>query len=80
MFEHLWIEGSCSWIVAPPDRLPGAGDLENEELYFVWGFLMDPRFIRGVTGRAIPMAPAVIRGYRRESFVRDGERWFRLVP
>ncbi len=80
MFEHLWIEESCSWIVAPSDRLPRSGDLETSELYFVWGFLMDPRFIQGVVGRAIPLAPAVIRGYRRETFVLAGERGFRLVP
>ncbi len=80
MFEHVWNEGLCGWILAPPDRVPQAEDLERAELTFVWGFLMDPRFISGITGRPIPLAPAVLRGYRRETFVRDGERGFRLVP
>jgi hypothetical protein len=80
MFEHVWNDKSCSWIVASPGRVPQAEDLERTELYFVWGFLMDPRFIQGLTGSSIPLAPAVLRGYRRETFVRDGERGFRLVP
>jgi len=80
MFEHVWAEETCSWIVAPPDRVPGAGDLETAELYFVWGFLMDPRFIGELVGRPVPFAPAAIRGYRREAFVEGGQRGFRLIP
>ncbi len=80
MFEHIWAEETCSWIAAPPDRVPLAGDLETAELYFVWGFLMDPRFIGELVGRPIPFAPAAIRGYRRETFVEGGQRGFRLIP
>jgi len=79
MFEHVWLEKTCNWIVAPKERVPGPDDLKKAELYFVWGFLMDPRFIQGVVGRVIPFAPAVIRGYRREAFVKNGTRGFRLV-
>jgi len=80
MFEHVWEERTCSWIVAPPDRIPASGDLESAELIFVWGFLMDPRFIKKLLGGVIPFAPAFIRGYRRETFVEGGERGFRLIP
>jgi len=80
MFEHLWIEETCSWIVAPEGVLPAAGELASGEILFVWGFLMDPRFLQGVIGRAAPLAPAVVRGYRRETFFRDGRRGYRLVP
>lgn len=80
MLEHVWVEETCSWIVAPQDRVPGTGDLKDEELYFVWGFLMDPRFIQGLVGRIIPFAPAVLRGYQRETFAEKGERGFRLIP
>jgi len=80
MYEHVWDERWCSWVLAPPDRVPPAEELERGELTFVWGFLMDPRFLRGITGRAVPLAPAVLRGYRRETFVKDGARGFRLLP
>ena len=80
MLEHLWAEETLSWIIAPQDRLPGPEDLQKAALYFVWGFLMDPRFIQGLLNRIIPFAPAVIQGYRRETFVKDGKRGFRLIP
>jgi hypothetical protein len=80
MFEHVWNQKTLGWILAPPDRVPEAEDLEKAELCFVWGFLMDPRFVQGITGRPIPLAPALIRGYRREAMVTDGRRGFRLVP
>jgi len=79
MFEHVWNERWCAWIVAPPGRVPEPGDLERADLTFVWGFLMDPHFVQGVTGRPIPFAPAVLRGYRRERVVRDAVPGFRLV-
>ena len=41
---------------------------------------MDPCFIQGLVGRVIPFAPAVIQGYRRETFVEEGKRGFRLIP
>ena len=80
MLEHVWHERWCGWIVAPPGRVPKPEDLERAELTFVWGFLMDPRFLQGVTGCAIPFAPALLRGYRREAVVRGGVRGFRLLP
>ena len=80
MFEHIWIEETLSWIIAPQDRLPGPDVLQKAELYFVWGFLMDPRFIQELLNRIIPFAPAVIRGYCREAFIKDGKRGFRLIP
>lgn len=80
MFEHIWNGKTLGWMLAPPGRVPEPGDLEKADLCFVWGFLMDPRFVQGITGRPIPLAPAVIRGYRRETVVTDGGRAFRLVP
>jgi hypothetical protein len=74
------VKETLSWIIAPQDRLPGPDILQKVELYFVWGFLMDPRFIQGLLKRVIPFAPAVLRGYRRESFIREGKRGFRLTP
>ena len=80
MFEHIWVKETLSWIIAPQDRLPGPDVLQKAELYFVWGFLMDPRFIQRITKSVIPFAPAVIRGYRREASIKDGKRGFRLIP
>jgi hypothetical protein len=80
MFEHIWNEASCGWIVASPDRVPEADALEKGDLYFVWGFLMDPAFIAKLMDRPIPLASAIIRGYRRETTVTDQGRGFRLVP
>ena len=80
MFAHVWVEETCGWIMAPPERIPGPEALRTAELTFVWGFLMDPEFIRGLVGRVIPFAPALIRGYRRETFLKDGKRGFRLIP
>ena len=80
MFEYIWVKETLSWIIAPKDRLPGPEDLQKAELYFVWGFLMDPQFIQGLMKRVIPFAPAFIRGYCREAFVKEGKRGFRLIP
>ena len=41
---------------------------------------MDPRFTNGLLNRIIPFAPAVMRGYCRETFIKDGKRGFRLIP
>jgi hypothetical protein len=80
MFDHIWSEETPSFIIAPQGSKPSTDILQKAELYFVWGFLMDPRFIQGLLNHVIPFAPAVIRGYRRESFARDGKRGFRLIP
>ena len=80
MFEYAWSEETLSWIIAPPGGMVSPDALKYSELYFVWGYLMDPRFIEKLLDHTIPFAPAVIQGYRREAFVRDGKSGFKLIP
>lgn len=80
MFDHFWFEEDCSWVVAPIGREPDHKALARGEIYFVWGFLMAPRFIEKIVGRVVSFAPAVIRGYRRKVGRRQGKPIFRLVP
>ncbi len=79
MLEHVWIEETCSLLIGPRELIDRSTDLATAELYFVWGLLMDPAFIKKLTGHLIPFAPAVLRGYRRETFLKDGRRGFNLV-
>jgi hypothetical protein len=80
MFEHVWSEETLGWIIAPQGNLPSPEILKDADLYFVWGNLMNPAFVRGVLGHAIPFAPAVLKGYRRVTFLKDGKRDFDLIP
>ncbi len=81
MFDHVWAEKPLSFIIAPQDNIPSPDVLQNAELYFGWGYLMNPRFIKKLLGHAIPFAPAVLKGYRREEFLnKDGKRDFNLIP
>jgi len=80
MFDHVWAEEPLSFIIAPQDNIPSPDVLQNAELYFVWGYLMNPRFIKKLLGHAIPFAPAMLKGYRREAFLNDGKRDFNLIP
>jgi hypothetical protein len=80
MFEYAWSEETLSWIIAPQGRMVSPDVLKNADLYFVWGYLMDPRFIEKLLDHAIPFAPAVIQGYCREAFVKDGKSGFKLIP
>jgi hypothetical protein len=80
MFDHVWAEEPLSFIIAPQDNIPSPDVLKNAELYFAWGYLMNPRFIKKLLGHAIPFAPAVLKGYRREEFLNNGKRDFNLIP
>jgi hypothetical protein len=80
MFDHVWAEEPLSFIIAPQDNIPSTDVLKNAELYFAWGYLMNPRFIMKLLGHAIPFASAVLKGYRREEFLNDGKRDFNLIP
>ncbi|MFH1539200.1 MAG: gamma-glutamylcyclotransferase family protein [bacterium] len=42
----------------------------DENLTFVWGFLMAPRFIRKLLGHKAAFAPAVLKGWKRSA---DGD-------
>jgi len=56
------------------------GALSHGDTAFVWGFLMDPRFVSELTGRLVSFAPAHIMGYRRV-VEREGDKLdLRLVP
>jgi hypothetical protein len=80
MFEHVWSEETLGWIIAPQGNLPSPEILKDADLYFVWGNLMNPAFVRGILGHSIPFAPAALKGYRREIFLKDGKREFLLIP
>jgi hypothetical protein len=80
MFDHVWAEEPLSFIIAPQDNIPSKDVLKNAELYFVWGYLMNPRFIMKILGHALAFAPAVLKGYSRKEFLNNGKRDFNLIP
>lgn len=74
MARYNFSEENLSLIMRPLGaRLPDE-PFEDENLTFVWGFLMDPRFIRKLLGHKVSFAPAVLKGWKRSP---DGDS-FRL--
>lgn len=39
---------------------------KDKNATFVWGYLMDPYFIKKLLGKEKPFTPAVLKGFRRE--------------
>jgi hypothetical protein len=52
-------------VIHPADRRVSKKLLGGKNAIFVWGELMDPRFIAGLLGGPRPYAPAHVSGFER---------------
>ncbi len=67
-------------VVHAEDVKVTARDVTEGEAIFVSGFLMDPEFVRNITGRYIPFTAAVAKDFTRNERVSGGERILILEP
>ncbi len=65
MYKVTWFEDCLLDVVHPAGRRIGREILDDPNATFVWGKLMDPAFIKQLTGRPAPFCAAEIRGYAR---------------
>ena len=80
IFFTTFFPEMCATVVHEEGETPSEKDFSGPDLYFAWGLLMDPHFIRELTGRFVSFSPAVLPGYRR-SVKRQGDGWsFVLEP
>ena len=79
MFEVRWFDDHCTLVHHPPGLRITEADIASKDLLFVWGFLMDPAFIRGLLGRHVPFGPAMLPGYRRKPIPEGKTKGFELV-
>jgi hypothetical protein len=54
-----------AWVAHPAEVNVSLDDVTEGEAVFVSGKLMDPEFVRGITGHYIPFGAAVARNYTR---------------
>ncbi len=65
MLETTFFEEIFCWVVHPKGVRITLTDVTEGDAIFVTGKLMDPEFVRNVTGRYIPFTAAVARNYAR---------------
>lgn len=77
-FHTTWFEDFRVVVFHPSRTRIYRADLVERDIFFVWGQLMDPEFIQGLTGSYIPFSPAILSGYQRKCVKRGGGLDFRL--
>jgi hypothetical protein len=65
MFKVAWFEDCLLDVIHPADRKVTRKILDGPNATFVWGKLMDPRFIAKQIGRPAAFCAAEISGYKR---------------
>jgi len=65
MFQTTYFPANGQLIIHAPDQRVTPDDLFEKDLLFVWDDLMDPHKVREITGRYIPMTPAVLHDFAR---------------
>ena len=65
MFEISFFEEKFAWVAHAPRTKITLEDLTEGDAVFVSGKLMDPEFVRKLTGRYVPFTAAVARNYSR---------------
>jgi hypothetical protein len=68
------------WVAHPSNVNVGIRDVTHGDGIFVCGKLMDPEFIREITGRYIPFTAAVARNYARGERGRGPKKTLLLEP
>ena len=80
MLETTFFEEMFCWVVHPKSVKIALDDVTEGDAIFVTGKLMDPEFIREVTGRHIPFTAAVARNYARGERGRGKKKTLLLEP
>ena len=80
MFEITFFEEQFAWAAHPARTKVTLEDLTEGDAVFVSGKLMDPEFVRSVTGRYIPFTAAVARDYCRGERGRGKNKTLLLQP
>jgi len=80
MFQISFFPSNGLLIIHPPEFPVRSDDVFEHDLLFVWGDLMNPHFVREITGRFIAFAPSVLTGFARKA-EKIGEGYsFSLIP
>lgn len=80
MFEITFFAEKFIWVAHPKGMRITLNAVTDGEAIFVTGKLMDPEFVRGVTGRYIPFTSAVARNYARGERGRGNKKTLLLEP
>lgn len=67
MIEVSWFFDGCLLICHDKKEKVSPNLIKRGDLAFVYGYLMDPYFIKKLAGRIMPMAPAILRGFKRKT-------------
>ena len=68
------------WVAHPKSAKITLDDVTHGDAIFVSGLLMNPEFIRTLTGRYVPFTAAVARNYRRGERGRGKKKTLLLEP
>ncbi len=80
MLETTFYEEHFIWVIRPGDVSVTLRDVTRGDALFVSGKLMDPEFVRNVTGRYVPFTAAVARNYARGERGRGSKKTLLIEP
>ena len=80
VFQITFFPEQFIWVAHPKDASITLSDVTDGDAIFVTGKLMDPEFVRHVTGNYIPFTAAVARNYDRGERGRGKKKTLLLEP
>jgi hypothetical protein len=80
MFAIAFFEEKFVWAAHPPKMKISLRDITDSDAVFITGKLMDPEFVRDLTGHYVPFTPAVARNYSRGERGRGKHKTLLLEP
>jgi hypothetical protein len=80
MLKTTFFEQDFLWAVHPKGVRISSNDITHGDGIFVCGLLMDPEFIRKITGHYVPFTAAVARNYARGERGRGKNKVLLLEP
>ncbi|GAB4344741.1 MAG: hypothetical protein Kow0099_24370 [Candidatus Abyssubacteria bacterium] len=80
MFKITFFPEQFIWVAHPEGMKLSLADVTEGEAVFVSGKLMDPEFVRGVTGHHVAFTAAMARDYERGERGSGNEKMLLLQP
>ncbi len=80
MLETTFFPEHFIWVTHPKGAQISLRDITHGDTIFVSGLLMDPEFIRGLTGHYMPFTAAVARNYARGKRGRGKKKTLLIEP
>lgn len=80
MLETTFFPEHFIWVTHPKNAKLNLRDITHGDAIFVSGLLMDPEFIRRLTGHHMPFTAAVARNYARGERGRGKKKTLLLEP